>query len=310
VLLNFPGSVRLDLLLIRRNPGLSRRKAREVIEKGQVDVDGHTLLESGAEVAAEARVTWDANRPARTRARPGLPLLYSDDAILIVDKPAGLLSVPTSPDSQEDCVALRMRAYAARLRPHRPYLGVVHRLDRDTSGALALALDPRARQALRALFRSHLVERRYLALVAGTPPRPEGTIELPIRDAYVSGRRGVARPEEAGKPARTHYRVRETFRSAALLELELFTGRQHQIRIHLAHIGLPVLGDAVYGRSDGLRAPRQMLHAAVLGFAHPLTGQSVRGESPPPPDFDALLARLRREPGGRVSASRGRPGAG
>ena len=299
--------MRLDLLLIRRHPGLSRRKARELIEKGQVDVDGHPLLEPGAEVAPEVRITWDANRPARTRARPGLPLLYADDAVLIVDKPAGLLSVPTSPGAREDSVALRMREYSARLRPRHPYLGVVHRLDRDTSGALALALDPRAREALRALFRSHLVDRRYLALVSGAPKRDEDTIELPIRDAYVSGRRGVARPEEPSKPARTRYRVRERFASAALLELELFTGRQHQIRIHLAHIGLPVVGDAVYGRSEGLRAPRQMLHAAVLAFAHPVSGQPVRAESPMAADFESVLARLRREDRARISAPRARP---
>jgi 23S rRNA pseudouridine1911/1915/1917 synthase len=301
--------VRLDLLLIRLHPGLSRRKAKEVIEKGQVDVDGRTLVEPGEDVAAQARIRWDANRRAQPRARPPLALLHADESLLIVDKPPGLLSVPTHPGAQEDSVAERMRGYVARLRPRRPYLGVVHRLDRDTSGALALALDPRTREALRSLFRAHAVERRYLALVAGLPPGAEASIELPIRDAYVAGRRGVARPKEAGKPARTFYRVRERFRRAALLEVELFTGRQHQIRIHLAHVGLPVVGDAVYGRGGDPKVPRQMLHAAVLGFTHPGTGLPVRVESPLPSDLLSVVERLRRDAAATVNAARARGGS-
>ena len=287
--------MRLDLLLIRNHPGLSRRKAREVIEKGQVDVDGRRLIEPGADVSERARVSWDANRPARPRARSPLPLLYADDSLLIVDKPAGLLAVPSRPGVPEASVQSFMQDYAARLRPRRPYLGVVHRLDRDTSGALALALDQATREALRAAFRAHRVERRYLALVAGAPPRTEATLDLPIRDAYVGGRRGVAREGEPGKPARTRYKIRERFRSATLLELELETGRQHQIRIHLAHEGCPVVGDAVYGAPARVAAPRQMLHAATLGFMHPNGGAQVRATSPLPRDFEALLERLRRE---------------
>jgi 23S rRNA pseudouridine1911/1915/1917 synthase len=188
----------LDLLLIRRHPGLSRRKARDVIEKGQVDVDGQTVTRAGEDVGEGVRLVWDPNRQARPRARPSLPLLYADETLLIVDKPAGLLSVETAPGAREDTVAHRIGEYVRRLRPRQPYVGVVHRLDRDTSGALALALDPPTRDALRALFRAHLVERRYLALVRGGPKQSEGTIDLPIRDAYVAGRRGVAR---AGVPA-------------------------------------------------------------------------------------------------------------
>lgn len=305
--------MRLDLLLIRLHPGLSRRKARDVIEKGQVDVDGQTVTGAGEDVALSSRVSWDRNRRTLSRARPSLPLLYADDALLIVDKPPGLLSVPSAPGAREDTVARRIGEYVRRLRPRRPYVGVVHRLDRDTSGALALALDPRTRAALRDLFRGHLVERRYLALVRGAPAQAEGTIDLPIRDAYVAGRRGVARPEEPGKPARTRFRVRERFRSAALLEIELFTGRQHQIRIHLAHVGLPVLGDSIYGgRSAGVAVPRQMLHAELLGFTHPVSGLPLRAVSPLPRDFAGVLDELRRdgsrEPP-RAKPNRGRPGS-
>lgn len=291
--------VRLDLLLIRRHPGLSRRKARDVIEKGQVDVDGQTVTAAGQEVAQSVRVQWDPDRRARPRVRLSLPLLYADDALVIVDKPPGLLSVPTVSGADEDSVAGRIADYVRRLRPRRPYVGVVHRLDRDTSGALALALDAHTREALRELFRSHRVERRYLALVAGVARQPDATIELPIRDAYRAGRRGIARPGEPGKPARTRLRLRECFRSASLLELELFTGRQHQIRIHLAHVGLPVLGDLIYGgpKATALAVPRQMLHAEMLGFRHPSSGRLVHAESPMPPDFEAVLKELRREAG-------------
>jgi len=288
--------LRLDVALVRAHPGLSRRKAREVIEKGQVTVDGATALDAGRSVAGTERIEWDANRPARRRARSSLPLLYEDAQILIVDKPAGLLSVPSSPDaSDEDTVLARVRDYVRHLRPREAYAGLVHRLDRDTSGALAFALDPATRDALRALFRHHRIERRYLALVAGAPRGERGEVDLALRDDYEGGRRGVARPGEAARAARTRWRVVERLPGAALLEVELETGRQHQIRVHLAHAGLPVLGDGVYG--GDARAPvavrRQMLHAQRLGFAHPGTGQPLRVESALPPDFEKALVALR-----------------
>jgi 23S rRNA pseudouridine1911/1915/1917 synthase len=289
--------VRLDLLLISRQPGLSRRKAREVIEKGQVDVDGHCVLEPGASVPASAHVEFHPNRRARSRARLSLTALYEDDTLLVVDKPAGLLSVPSVPGADQDSVLARVKSYMARRRPRGGYVGVVHRLDRDTSGALALALTQQARVALRTLFREHRIERRYLTLVAGVPRQDAGEVRLPIRDAYRSGRRGVARGEEPAKPALTRYRVLERFRAAALLEVELETGRQHQIRIHLAELRLPVVGDSVYGGDmrPPTASPRQLLHASRLGFAHPISGEAVRVESPLPDDFAHVLRRLRAQ---------------
>jgi 23S rRNA pseudouridine1911/1915/1917 synthase len=286
----------LDVALIRVHPDLSRRKAREVIEKGQVTVDGSIAVDAGRPVAGTERIEWNANRPARRRARSSLPLLYEDARVLVVDKPAGLLSVPSSPDSrEEDTVFARVRDYVRHLRPRQPYVGVVHRLDRDTSGALAFALDPETRAALRALFRHHRIERRYAALVAGTPRGEQGDVDLPLREEYEGGRRGVARPGEAARPALTRWRVVERFPGAALLEVELETGRQHQIRVHLAHVGLPVLGDAVYGKDARRPVParRQMLHARLLGFTDPQTGHRVRAESPLPADFVKALAALR-----------------
>jgi 23S rRNA pseudouridine1911/1915/1917 synthase len=288
--------LRLDLALIRAHPELSRRKAREVIEKGQVTVDGATCLDAGRAVAGTERIEWDANRPARRRARSSLPLLHEDAHLLVVDKPAGLLSVPSSPEAAEEDTALaRVRDYVRHLRPRRPYVGLVHRLDRDTSGALVFALDPETREGLRALFRHHHIERRYLALVAGAPRGERGEVDLALRDEYEGGRRGVARPGEPARPARTRWQLLESFPGAALLEVELETGRQHQIRVHLAHVGMPVLGDGVYGKD--VRAPvavrRQMLHAQRLGFTHPATGRPLRLESPLPPDFQKALSGLR-----------------
>jgi 23S rRNA pseudouridine1911/1915/1917 synthase len=288
-------ATRLDVLLVRRHPGLSRRKAREVIEKGQVTVDGRLAREPGLSVAASAAVAWDPNRRALPRARLSLPVLYEDGHVLVVDKPAGLLSVASSPEARdEDTVLRRVQEYVRRLRPRRAYVHPVHRLDRDTSGALALALSREARAHLQSLFRAHRVERRYLALVSGRPRAEQGEVDLPLADAYVAGRRRVARAGEDAHAALTRWRVCERFAEGALLEVQLATGRQHQIRVHLAHVGLPVVGDAVYGPEKGPAAPRQMLHAAVLGFRPPGGEGVVRVESPLPDDFRRVLARWRR----------------
>lgn len=290
--------MRLDLALIRRYPELSRRKARAVIEKGQVSVEGDLVREAGRAVDGSAAVVWNPNRPALPRVRLSLPLLYQDDDVIVIDKPAGLLSVPTSPDDDhEDTALARVREYVTRIRRKRLNAHAVHRLDRGTSGALAFALNPATREALRALFRAHRIERRYLALVEGRPRATHGEVDLPIRNAYVAGRRGVARPGEPGRAARTRWRVVEPLREAALIEVELETGRQHQIRIHLARLGFPILGDAVYRpRRFGepmIHVERQMLHARRLGFDHPTSGAHVVVESRLPADFMACLSRLR-----------------
>lgn len=300
--------MRLDLALIARHKELSRRKAREVIEKGQVSVDGATVREPGRLVPAAAALAWDPHKKALPRARISIPLLYEDDSVLIVEKPAGLLTVPSAPGREdEDTALLRVLDYVQHRAPRRPYVGVVHRLDRDTSGALAFALSDAARKALKELFREHRIERRYSAIVEGEPRADAGVVGLPIRDAYQGGKRGIARPGEPSLPALTRWAVVERFRGAALLDVELGSGRQHQIRAHLAHIGLPILGDALYRREEAApraRAARQMLHARVLGFVQPLSGARVCVSSPPPEDFEKALRALR---GG--APSRARPAA-
>jgi 23S rRNA pseudouridine1911/1915/1917 synthase len=303
--------VRLDLALIKLHPELSRRKAREVIEKGQVELEGRVQTAPGLAVHGGERITWDPNRKALRRTRSSLPLLYADDHLVIVDKPAGLLSVPTTPGGEDEDTAFeRVRDYARHRTPRAPYVGIVHRIDKETSGALAFALTPPAREGLRALFRAHHIERTYLALVSGEPPSEEGKVDRPIHDVYAGGRRRVAAPGEPSHPAVTFYKVRERFALGVLLEVTLETGRQHQIRVHLQAIGLPILGDRVYGREEGF--PRTLLHARSLAFVHPITGERVRGESPVPADFVAALAKLRarKAPPGPAGAPREAPRRG
>jgi 23S rRNA pseudouridine1911/1915/1917 synthase len=303
--------VRLDVALVHRHPGLSRRRAREAIEKGQVSVGGRTIVEAGAPVAPDAEVVWDPHKKARPRARLSLPLLYADPALVVVDKPAGLLTVPSAPgETREDTALARVEEYARHLSPRHAFVGVVHRIDRGTSGAVAFALSPAARHELRALFRQHRIERRYSALVEGEPRAEQGVVDLPIRDAYAGGKRGVAHEGEPSRPALTRWRVVERFPGAALLEVELDTGRQHQIRIHLAHIGHPVVGDVKY-RERAVRHPpvvsrRPLLHARLLAFVHPLSGVAVRVESPLPEDFQRAIEALRARPPGRRPSTRSR----
>jgi 23S rRNA pseudouridine1911/1915/1917 synthase len=237
-------------------------------------------------VVEGAPIEWDPNRPARSRVRCQLPILYEDPHLLIVDKPAGLLTVPTAAHATgEDTALQRVREYVRRLRPRQPYVGRVHRIDRDTSGAVAFALDARTRRALIELFRRHEVERAYVAVVSGQPRDDRGTIDLPISELYEGGRRHVA-SRGKGREAVTRFEVRTRLPGASLLSLRLTTGRQHQIRLHLAHIGHPVLGDRVYGGANPRgRAKRLMLHAETLGFVHPWTGEPVRACSPPPPEL-------------------------
>ena len=298
--------MRLDLALVSKHPGLSRRKAQAAIEKGHVLVDGLVCQQTGHAVSDSTRIEWDENRrslPRPHRVASPFPVLYQDEHVLVVDKPAGLLAVPAPGESEEKSVLGKLLEAAGPGLPHRrTFVGRVHRLDRDTSGALAFALSAEARAGLIALFRDHKIERRYLALVEGEPPTDEGRIEAPIALAYVSGRRRLARGDEPQSPAFTRYKVRERLGGAALLEVEILTGRQHQIRLHLAHVGLPVIGDRVY-RPRSVKAPpvaarRQMLHAETLGFVHPLTGAPVRVTSPVPEDMRLALTKLRRRPRG------------
>ncbi len=282
--------MRLDLA-VARQLGLSRRAAREAVRSGRIDVDGATLDEPGAEMPPGARLELHAHRPRRRHVRTRLAVLYEDDSVLVVDKPAGLLTVPTEA-REKDTLWSRALHYLQHRYGGRPHAGIVHRLDKDTSGALVFARGREALHALQDRFRTHAIDREYVALVEGDPP-DRGAFEADlVREPGL--RRSVARPGQRGRAAVTGYRTLERFRGVALVSIRPETGRTHQIRVHFSAAGYPVLGDRVYGSTDSrLQAPRQMLHARSLGFAHPATGERVAVESPLPADFAAVLAALR-----------------
>jgi 23S rRNA pseudouridine1911/1915/1917 synthase len=290
---------RLDRRMRAMTPDLSWTRIRDAIERGQVMVDGEIVRDPAAPVAARAAIDFDPSRKRQPHARLDLPRLYED--VLVIDKPAGLLSMATAAESRhyEDTVLARAKAYAKHLHGRHGYAGLLHRLDRDTSGAMALALSREAHAQGRQLFAAHEFERHYLAIVRGIPEQEGGTIEAALSHVYASGRRRLARPNESGREAVTHYAVRERFDDAALIELELDTGRQHQIRLHMQSLGHPLVGDEVYGASRAGGAGRasgpmrQMLHAWRLAFPHPLTGAEIRVEAPLPGDFEKVLRALR-----------------
>jgi 23S rRNA pseudouridine1911/1915/1917 synthase len=274
---------------------------REAIEKGQVTVDGRVRRDPGLDVPGEADVALDLNRPALSRVRPSFDILHEDEEVLVIDKPAGLLTIPSSPEAaaSEDTVLRRVREYMQRKRPRNTYVGMLHRLDRDTSGALAVALSKDAHAAGRALFKRHAFERHYLAIVNGVPDPPAGTISARISSGYTSGRRKLVDASAPGLDARTDYEVREPFADAALVELTLHTGRQHQIRLHLQKLGHPIVGERVYVAEretplpHRLAAARPLLHAWTLAFPHPISGVRISVEAPLPPDFVKALRTLR-----------------
>jgi 23S rRNA pseudouridine1911/1915/1917 synthase len=284
--------VRLDLA-VSRAFGLSRRTAREAVRAGRVDVGGATVQEPGTAVEAETRIDYHPERPLRRRSSVRLSVLYEDGDVLVVDKPAGLLTVPTQA-REKDTLWGRAIHYLQQRYGGRPYAGIVHRLDKDTSGALAFARNRDALHFLQECFRRHAIEREYLALVDGAAPE-EGLLDADLV-AAPGLRRTIARPGESGRRAITRYRTVERLAGASLLSIRPETGRTHQIRVHLAAAGHPILGDRVYAPPGGAAAkaaPRQMLHARALGFTHPRTGRPVRAEAPIPEDLAAVLAHLR-----------------
>ena len=288
--------IRIDKLVAERF-ALSRRAAQEAVRNGRVELAGVLCDEPGREVEPDAELAFFPNRPKARKVAGRLRVLYEDRHVLIIDKPAGLLTLPT-PDRERDTLLDRVSRYLTLRHGGRAFAGVVHRLDKDTSGALAVAKSPEAVRAFQELFRAHDIERQYLAVVEGVMPREAGTIDLALVTDRGDLRRGVARRPGEGRRAVTHYRVIERFGTVAtLVACWLETGRTHQIRIHLAEQGHPVVGDAVYRPKEQPRCKatfhRQALHAQTLGFVHPLTKETIRVEAPLPTDMEALVLDLR-----------------
>jgi 23S rRNA pseudouridine1911/1915/1917 synthase len=285
--------LRLDLALARALPLFSRTRLKAWIDTGRVSVDGgpadaRRKVRGGEQVLVEA-----APDPHETAWAPqpiALAIVAEDDALLVVDKPAGLVVHPGS-GNWEGTLLNALLHHAPQLAGV-PRAGIVHRLDKDTSGLLVVAKTLAAQTDLVRQLQARTVTREYLALATGDVARG-GSIDAPI------GRHPTKRTTMAvvatGKPARTHYEVVERFGRATLLRCRLETGRTHQIRVHLAALGHPLVGDPAYGKKGPVPFPRQALHAARLGLVHPGTGIACAWESPLPADFAALLAQLRAE---------------
>ena len=290
-------AMRLDRYLAEQLPDLTRSQAQRLIKEGAVRVNGATVRPSYAPLPGDViRV----ERPAPPPAKPlpekmPLDVIYEDEYLLAINKPAGLVVHPASGHPTGTLVnallAYRPTIAQADLDPQRP--GIVHRLDRDTSGVVLVAATREAQAALQAQFKSRAVRKFYLALVRGRLTPEIAAIEAPIsRDPHDRKRMAVLR--EGGRYALTHYRVVQYLPGCTLLRVRAVTGRTHQVRVHLASIGHPVIGDRLYGaRRDEIGAPRQLLHASALLVTHPHSGERLRFEAPLPQDFQEVLERLR-----------------
>jgi 23S rRNA pseudouridine1911/1915/1917 synthase len=280
--------VRLDRYLSEQPEVGSRAAAERLIAGGAVLVDGAVRPKSHRVAAGEEiRVELpEAEEPADEPEPPGLEIAWEDEHLLVVDKPAGVVVHPGAGRARGTLAgALRGRGAAGGPEER---AGIVHRLDRDTSGLLVVARSDEAFSRLQALVRKRAIERGYLALVRGRPRSLRGRIEAPIgRDRHDPTRQSL--DTETPREAVTHFEVEQLFAEHTLLGVRLETGRTHQIRVHLAAIDLPVLGDRVYG-VPGLGLERQFLHASRLAFTHPMTGQPVDVSSELPEELQTALA--------------------
>ncbi len=285
------GGMRLDRFVAGCEEVGSRSGAERLIEAGRVLVDGAVRPKSHR-LGAGSVVSLPEPEPPPEAAPPagiGVPLAYSDPYLVVVDKPAGLLVHPV-PGHSAPTLVDALRGVAAGGDEARP--GIVHRLDRDTSGLLLVARDGRTHARLQAQLRRRRIGRTYLALVRGRPRSRTGRIEAPIgRDRRDPTRMSL--DTDAGRDAVTGFELVEALPGRSLLRVALETGRTHQIRVHLAAIGIPVIGDPVYGHGPELGLERQFLHAAELRLAHPETGDPLEVRSELPPDLAAALAAAR-----------------
>jgi 23S rRNA pseudouridine1911/1915/1917 synthase len=293
----------LDLFLAGEIEGVSRTQLARHIGQGAVTVDGKVEPPSRKLHPGE-EVLWAPPPVTRTEiAAEEIPLsvVHEDRWLVVIDKPAGLVVHP-APGHEAGTLVNALLAHCQDLRgiggELRP--GIVHRIDKDTSGLLVIAKDDATMTALGAAFKAHDIVRVYEALVVGKPPGPSGRIDT-MHGRDPRDRKKFTTRVKVGRRAVTNWSLVEPLEGAARMEARLETGRTHQVRLHLAALGCPLLGDATYGRPP--RDPelreiarelgRQALHAKVLGFRHPATGAELRFESPPPPDFQRALAALR-----------------
>ena len=296
--------LRLDKALAELLPELSRERLKSLIVEGEVTTDGRTLNPS-VKVAAGQLYAVNIPAPAEAEAiAQDIPvnIVHEDADLIVVDKPAGLVVHPAAGNLDGTLVNALLHHCRGELSGiggvARP--GIVHRIDKDTSGLLVVAKSDRAHEGLAQQFKAHSIDRLYAAIVYGLPQPSAGTVDTWIGRSDADRKKMAVHREGRGKHAVTHYRTIERLAGAALVECKLETGRTHQVRVHMAHLGHPLIGDPVYSRDrkgfktilETLRFKRQALHAKRLGFIHPLTGQKLSFDSALPTDMQELLSEL------------------
>ena len=310
--------LRLDRFIRQRSGVLSRIRARDLLAAGGITVNGRRVKIASRTLRTGDRVEiFRLPDERRSGPPPGMEpfrVVHEDPVVIVVDKAPGVLVQPTPQGDRGTLLDLLARHLKKRSPEGRTgYLGLLHRIDRETSGLLLFSRRGSANRILAEQFRAHSIAREYRALVRGEMTTDSGTITERLVRSAPGARRAPWVSGGKGKSAVTHYRVLERFGPATLLAVTLETGRTHQIRIHLAGRGHPVVGDKVYGSPGRFPRhplldsfPRQALHAARLGFTHPVTGEWLLFESPVPEDFAGLLEGLRKGP--PAASSDGRTG--
>jgi 23S rRNA pseudouridine1911/1915/1917 synthase len=300
------GDGRIDRALVEAIPDLSRARIQALIGEGALSVDGAPVSDPSSTKYSGQAFALSVPLPRPDRALPQsipLDIRFEDEHLIVVNKPAGLVVHPAAGHADGTLVNALLYHCSGKLSGiggvQRP--GIVHRIDRDTSGLLVVAKTDKAHEGLAKLFATHDIERRYLAVVAGQPAPPAGSIRTQIGRSNADRKKMAVLADGKGKHAVTHFRMIELLKKAALVECRLETGRTHQVRVHMAHIGHPLIGDATYNiRQKAFRFgpnqsyfDRQALHAASLGFIHPVTGEQLGFECSLPEDIQALLSDLR-----------------
>lgn len=296
---------RLDRALADALPTLSRERLKALVRAGALTGDGQAVRDPALKVRGSEAFRLAVPEPEPAHNEPQdipLSILFEDEHLLVVDKPAGLVVHPAAGNRDGTLVNALLHHCAGRLSGiggvARP--GIVHRIDKDTSGLLVVAKTDVAHEGLARQFAAHSIERRYVAVVNGLPRTNGGVIDAALARSSHDRKKIAIVEEGRGKRAVTHWKVIERLRGAAEIECRLETGRTHQVRVHLASLGHPLLGDPVYGRNKGHREllarlgfERQALHAAGLGFVHPVTHHRLSFESPIPVDMQELFTALR-----------------
>jgi 23S rRNA pseudouridine1911/1915/1917 synthase len=297
---------RLDRALADALPTMSRERLKSLVKAGALDREGQLVRDPSLKVAGSEQFRLTVPQPTEaSAAAQDIPLVivHEDEHLLVVDKPAGLVVHPAAGNLDGTLVNALLHHCAGRLSGiggvARP--GIVHRIDKDTSGLLVVAKTDVAHEGLARQFQAHSIERRYLAAVSGRPARMEGSVDAPLARSTHDRKKMAIVEADRGKRALTHYKVLGVSNVAARIECRLETGRTHQVRVHMASIGHPLLGDPVYGRAPAqklrellgrLEFRRQALHAARLGFVHPVTKDRLSFESAVPQDMQELFRAL------------------